>query len=100
MDQKTIRMILQDRFSRHTGFCRLHLNDKKLSEQTGEYARVTYCLLRSKHLNLPYSQTQEWDRIADLRAAFLRLPYSEMVVRVFPMMYAIDTPFAEQNSEQ
>lgn len=99
MDQKTIRMILQDRFSRHNAFCRQHLNDRKLVEQTGEYARVTYCLLRSRHLNFPYAPLGEWDKITHLRSAFLRLPYSEMVMRVFPILYAVDTPF-QDNSEQ
>jgi hypothetical protein len=93
MDQKNIRMIIQDRFSRHTSFCRLHLSDKKLAEQTGVYARVTYCLLRSKHLNLPYTPSLEWDKIVDLRSAYLRVGYVEIVLRIFPILYAIDEPF-------
>jgi hypothetical protein len=93
IDQKSIRTILQDRFGRHMSFCRLHLTDKKLAEQTGEYARVTYCMLRSKHLNMPYTPSQEWDKIVDLRSAYLRVNYIETVLRIFPILYAIDAPF-------
>lgn len=76
MDQKTIRTIVQDRFTRHMGFCRQFLAEKALAEHIGDYARMTYCILRSKHLNLQYGEVPEWDKIAELRSSFLRIGFA------------------------
>jgi hypothetical protein len=63
MEQKTIRTIVQDRFTKHMGFCRQFFADKALAEHIGEYSRITYCILRCKHLTLPFSESPEWDKI-------------------------------------
>lgn len=49
LDQKAIRTIVQDRFSKFAINNRQYVN-----EGMAEYSRMTYCILRSKHLNTPY----------------------------------------------
>lgn len=63
MDPKVVRTIVQDRFARHLNFCRQIVNEKDMGARVNEYARATYFLLRSKHLNIPYSLTWDWDHM-------------------------------------